>query len=170
MTIANGNTITASDLDAWVTTQLGLIQNDNEQKPAGVLLNFFFPDLVTGTPERQRKAIFVMPFDGLVEAVASQCGDHTASSAFTVALTGDGALVNWPTSQAGTVGAGITKPSRLLYDNTKTKASLNFSTTAQAFRCFTKGSTVTLVVSSASIATPSACQVCVVMRQFFMRE
>lgn len=170
MTIANGNTIAAADLNAWLTTQLGLIQDDNEQLPLGTLLNFFFHDLVTSTPERQRKAVFVMPFDGLVEVLAPQCGDHTAASAFTVALTADGAFANWPTSLTGTVGAGINKPTRLLYDGTKTKAALNFSTTARAFRVLPRGSTVTLVVSSASVATPSTCQVCVVLRQFFQRE
>lgn len=176
MTIANASTILKSDLDAMATTALGLVQADNAHLPAGLDVNFVWPNLVTGTALTRRRAVFVAPCDMLIECVAAEAADHTASSTLTVTVVGDGALVTgdgddgWGMTLAGTVGAGITKLSRLLFDNTRTNVGVAFESTARAFRVFPKGSTITVTVATTSIATPSQTRVCLVGREYWGRD
>jgi len=170
MAITNGQTITAADLNAMLSSSLASIQSDNAQLPAGLLVPFAFHDLATGTAATRRKAIFVAPFDLIVESVAVQASDFTAASTTTVTITGDGPLVNWPITVSGTTGAGIVKLARLLYDNTKTNAAKSFATTSRAFRVFPRGSTITVTASTTSAATPNTCIVILACREFYGRD
>lgn len=180
MPITNGQVVAAADVNAMLNASLALVQADNAAVPLGFHARFEFPNLVTSTPERRRKVVFVCPCDMLVEAVAVEAADHTASSTLTVQVRGDGALVSdgqssdgddgWGVDVTGTVGAGITKLARLLFDNTKTNVGNDFEGTARAFRVLPKGSTITITVSSTSVATPSECAVTLVCREFWVRE
>lgn len=170
MAIANGSTILTADLNAMLSSTLAAIQADNAQLPAGLELNLSFPGLVNATPAEQRKAIFVAPFDLLVDAIAVQSSGFTAASTLTVAVTGDGPVVNWPMTVSGTVGAGVVKLARLLYDNTKTNPAKSFATTSRAFRVFPRGSTITVTASTSSVAAGSLCTVNLAMREFHGRD
>jgi hypothetical protein len=85
-----------------LSSSLAAIQADNAQLPAGLeLIPLWFNGLVAGTAPTRRKAIFVAPFDLIVESVAVQAADFTNPSTLTVTITGDGPLVNWPISVSG---------------------------------------------------------------------
>lgn len=170
MAISNGSASLAADLNAMLSASLAAIQSDNAQLPAGLILPLSFHGLVAGTTAERRKAIFVAPFDLIVESVAVQAADFTAASTTTVTITGDGPLVNWPISVSGTTGAGIVKLSRLLYDNTKTNAAKSFALTSRAYRVFPRGSTITVTVSTTSVATPNTCVVILACREFYGRD
>lgn len=188
MTISNGSSIIASDLNTLISTELGLLATDNAQLPLGFVQSFTFPNLVSGTGSTRRKARFVAPFDCYLEALCVQAADQTASSTVKAAVTGDDTLVDnlgdtddfgeerglafWPVKVSGTAGAGITLLSRLLFDNTKKKVGLggNFATSSKAFRLISKGSTLLVSASTTSVATPSCVQVALAVRQFFARE
>ena len=168
MTIAAASPVIATDLNAIILTQLGAIQADNALAPGGIELNLTFNNLVASTSVERRKCVFVVPCDCYVTSIVTQTGDFTASSTVTVAITADGALVNWPMTVTGTVAAGISRLGRLLFDNTKTSPK-SFATTSRAFRALTRGSTVTVIVSTTSVAVPSVLTVNLVMREFFSR-
>ncbi len=169
MTISNGSAIIATDLDALTTAALALIQADNAQLPIGFHHSATFHNVVTGTNASYRKQIFVVPFDCYIESVCVQAGDQTAASTVTATVEADGVLGPWDISISGTAGAGTTHLARLLYDNTKTKQSA-VSSTSTAFRVLPAGTTVTITVSTTSIATPSVIVVLLALRQFFARE
>lgn len=168
MTIGNGNTATASDVLAMMATAMQAVQDDNEQVPAGLLLRQEFHNVVAGTSAERRKWVFVVPFDCYLEALSVEAGDHTAASTTTVALTADGAFYNWPVTISGTTGAGRTLLSRLLYDNTKSKQR-KVSTVSRALRALPAGTTVTVTVTTTSVATPSRVGVSLILREFFAR-
>lgn len=180
MTIANGSPIIKADLDALITAQLALIQADNAQLPAGLMVNWTFPNLVASTNATRAKAYFVAPWDLYVESLGADTVDHTAASTFKAALYGDGNLLNYPrpASVGGVVpfisvsvanGAGFTKGGRLIRDNTKGPAKAD-AATAQSFTVIPRGTTITLVVTTTSIAAPSEAHVTAVFRQFWGRE
>ena len=186
MTISNGSTITEADLNTLTTAALAAIQNDNEAKPAGFNLNFYFHNLVAGTTALRRKAIFVPPFDYYLEALAVQASDQTAASTVQAAVTGDGTMtedlgdnddhgeergfVFWPVKVSGAAGAGRTKLARLLLDNTKGKPKRSFATGSQAFRVLLAGSRITVSAKTTSVATPSLVQVTLALRSFWARS
>lgn len=172
MTILNGSTVLAADLNAMLTASLQMLVDDNGQLPVGAQMNVFFPNLTASA-----RFTFVAPCDLLVEVAAVQAADMTAASTTTVTLLGDvvdgiatGPVANWPLTIEGTTGAGVTALPRLLNDNTKTNVSFNFATTARPFRVYPKGSTITMTVSTTSVATPNTVQVCLVVREFWNRE
>ena len=166
MSITEGATILKADLDALLSTALAALAADNARKPLGhhVVLNF--EGVVTGVANVYPKAVFVVPFDCYVETLAVVCKDMVGT--VTVAVTGDGAVDNFPITITGTAGAGVTKFARLLYDGTKTPL-VNFATASRAFRCFPKGSTITVTVTTTNAAAASALQVSLVLRSFFSR-
>jgi len=186
MTIANNSTITKADLDAMLSTSLGLVQADNAQVPGMYELQLVFPGCISTTSSYKRKFTFVAPFDCYVETLAVTAVNQTAASTVKAAITGDGTLVDaladsaslgdegklvfWPTKVSGSAGAGITKLPRLLFDGTKTKAGLNFATTSQGHRTILKGSTITVSVSTTSVAAAGVIDVAVVLREFFARD
>lgn len=170
MTLANGSPVITGDIDFLVTVSLALLQNDNRAFPGMCEEHFYLQDVVAGTTPTLRTIVFVTPVDLIVETVAVETGDHTAASTTTVAITGDGAVTYWPVTETGTTGAGITKLARRLFDNTKTATGDAFATTSKAFRTFTKGSTITMVVTTTSVATPSLIHVVLCWREFYARE
>lgn len=170
MAITNGSAVLAADLNAMLSSSLAAIQSDNAQLPAGLLVPLSFHGLTNATVSTRRKAIFVAPFDLIIESVAVQAADFTAASTLTVTITGDGPLVNWPVSVSGTVGAGVVKLARLLYDNTKTNAAKSFALTSRAYRVFPRGSTITVSVATTSVATPNTCVVILACREFYGRD
>lgn len=180
MTIANGSAVLASDVNAMVSTALGLVQDDNEAVPAGFQFRLEFPDLLAATLEYRRRARFVCPCDLLIEAVAVDAAEHTAATTLDVTIRGDGALVTdgqnadgddgWGIDITGIVGAGFTKLARLLFDNTRTNVGNDFEGTSRAFRVFPKGSTVEVIVASTGgVATPNEVSVVLLCREFWVR-
>lgn len=186
MSIANDSAALAADLNTMVTTQLGLLQDDNEQIPGAYELHLQFRGVVDGSTDAYAKYVFVCPFDCYLETFAVSSGDQTAASTLKGSLTGDATLVNdldddesvteenrivfWPTKVSGEAGAGQTKLARLLFDGTKTKQGLNFATTNRAHRTLLKGSTLTLSVATSSVAAGSLITVALVLREMLARE
>ncbi len=186
MTLTNGNAATAADLNASASTQLGLIQDDNEQVPGSYSLHLQWRGVVAGSTDDYAKYVFVCPFDCYLETFAVSSGDQTAASTLKGAITADGTLVDsvddndsvteenqlvfWATKVSGTAGSGGTKLARLLYDGTKTKPGTAFATTNRAHRTFLKGSTITVSVSTTSIETASLITVALVLREMWSRE
>lgn len=174
MAITDGLVVAVADLNAQVTGAQALLQADNAQLPVGFDVSFQFESIVAGglnaVPPRRLKKIFVVPFDCYLDALAVMGGDVTNPSNVTVALTGDGALPNWPTTITGAFGASPALMPRLLYDNTKTKIGADFATASRAFRVYPRGATCTLQVTAASATTASLVQVLLAFRQYFARE
>jgi hypothetical protein len=172
MTISNGSTIDATDLATMTTASLALIRADNAALPGGGEVHFYFQDLVASTAATRRRAVFIAPYDMLIETLAVETADHTAASTTTATLTGDGAVSDFPIEVSGTTGAGNTALGRLLFDGSKTAptSASNFARTSQAVRVWPKGTTLTLVVSTTSTATPSQVHVVVVFREFYARS
>jgi hypothetical protein len=193
MAITNGLTIDKADLDAMLTTSLALLQADGVRPPAGLEQNVYFNNLVAGTARARRRFTFIAPCDLLLETLAVQAVDFTAASSLSVgvgsgttddddelplmvddiddttSLASDGIRATWPVKVTGTVGAGATSLSRLLFDGTKAKLTRP-ATTSRAVRVFLKGSTIHVSASTTSIATPSRLQVCLVMRELWGRD
>lgn len=181
MAISNGSTITTTDLNAMVSGSLGLLQADNAQLPLGFETNLYFHGITSaissGNPERC-KSVLVVPFDCYLEVLGLRCSAMTAASSTTATLTSDGAGYNFPKTVTAATGVGIVDASRLLHNNTKTKGfrstklttNLPMASTHQAFLAFTRGQTITVNVTTTSIAAGCFCQVTLVLRQFFARE
>lgn len=187
MTISNGSTISASDINTGTSTYLGtFLAGDNALVPLGFHVHALFKNVVTGTTAYKRKMRFVVPFDCYLETFAVVAADQTAASTVSAAITADGSMVDdlsddasitdegklvfWPVKVSGTAGSGTTKLSRLLYDGTLTQAGAKFATANRAFRTLLKGSTITVSVKTTSTNTPSHVHAALVLRQFFARE
>lgn len=184
MSISNGSAILKTDLDAMVSTQLGLIQDDNEQVPGVYELHLQFRAVVDASVDAYTRYELVCPFDCYVETFALSAaeqsgtvkgaitgdGTHVNDLADTESITEEGQLVFWPTKASLTGAANTVKASRLLFDGTKTKQGLNFATTNRAHRTFLKGSTLTVSVAAAAGAATSNICVAIVLREFFSRE
>ena len=161
MTIANGSTIDAADLNTLVETAVNAQISDRTAKPRGHYLSFQFFDVVAATAEHRRQTAFVIPRDCYVESVSVHTGDMVGT--VTATITGDGALVNWPLEVTGTAASGATDLQRTFYDNTLSK------TQDRGFRVLTQGATCTLTIETTSTTTPCVCTVTLVLRQFFGR-
>jgi hypothetical protein len=174
MTIANGNTALDTDLNAMTTAAQTSVATDNAQLPLGFTLNLAFAtksSAFSGVPTRRSKTVFVAPCDVYLETLGATSGDETNPSTVTVTISGDGALGNWPTKITGNVGASPANMTRLLYDNTKTRAGADFAATSRAFRVYPKGTTITVQATSTSaVTTGCLLQLELVFRQFFARE
>ncbi len=168
MAITNGLPILAADLNTMVAMSTFLV--NDRQLPGGLELFCPFPGLLPATPLNRRTLTWVAPCDLFLETLAVEAADHTAASTTTVTVTGDGELASWPTAVSGTTGAGITKLSRLLYDNTKSPSE-NFALTSQALRVFRKGSTITVMASVlVNAVAASSVNAILVFREFYGRE
>jgi hypothetical protein len=169
MTIADGQLITAADLNAMTTAALALIQADNAQLPGAVQPSWQSFGIVAGTSPAARTWVFVAPVDLIVENVVVQACDHTAASTTTVTLTPDGPAAAFPIAVTGTTGAGRTVLRSPVFDGTPTNVGKDFSTTSRVVRVWPKGTTVTVVVSTTSVAAASAINIAVVARAFYSR-
>jgi len=167
MTIVNGQAILAADLNAMVS--FSTLSTNDVQQPGMVQLFLPFANLVASTAAERRRCVWVAPCDLILEVLAIEAADHTVASTTRVDVTGDGELATWPTAISGATGAGITKLARNLYDNTKSPSE-NFALASKAFRVFRKGTTLTVVAQTTSVATPSAVNAILVFREFYNRE
>lgn len=162
MAIANGQVILAADLDALTTAQLAACATDAAQLPLGGEVSFIFSGALLVAPA-YNVATWVAPYDCLLEVMAVQSADNTAASTATVSLYAPGILDAFPVTVAGAVGAGITKLTRVLYDN----VGLGNARTA---RVIPKGATVEVRASASAAVAASQMQVVLVFRQFFSRS
>jgi len=165
MSITNGQAILAVDLNGIATTALTAMQADAARKPLGHYVHLAFKNLVASSS--YGKAKFVAPFDCFVETIACQAGDMVG--AVTVDVTGDGVVSRFPLRREFTAAAGTTKGSRLLYDGTKGSIA-DLRGTSRAVRVFNRGSTITVTVSTASVAAAAHLQVLLLLRSFFGRD
>lgn len=169
MTVANGSAILAADLAALTTAQLALLQADNAALPGALGLRFHFQNLVASTPAYASKSIIVVPFDMYLDVLAVEAKNHTAGATTTVTLSEP--LGTWPTTITGTTGgAGPTRLTRLLYDNSRAPPKRDFATASSAFRMFNKGSTLTLTATTTNTTTASWVHVNLVARSGYARE
>jgi hypothetical protein len=165
VTISNGSTILAADLDALTTSQLIVCAVDAIQAPLAGEVCLVFPGLTAGLRSSNPKrcqASFTAPYDVLIEAVAVQAGDHTAASTTTVTLSCPGVLDAFPVVMSGTTGAGLTKLARVLYDNAGKGP-------ARAVRVIPRGAIVDVDVDTTSAAAASMLQVMIAYTAFFAR-
>ena len=156
MTIANGSTILAADLNALTTTSLGLIQADNARLPGYAPIVFTFQGLVAGTVLARRKARFVVPVNMLIDTLAVITTPATSAAAtITATVSAGGILDDWSMSVTGTLDTIAKKQARLLFDGTMlAKPGLNQSTTSRVVRLLPKGAIVDVeVVTTNALAT-----------------
>lgn len=173
MTIANASAVLAADLNTMASTSLGLVAADNAQLPLAHEVCFTWQNVtatvVSNNPERL-KCVFVVPFDCFIETVAIVGNDFTASSAIGVVVSCPGLLEPaLPLTFSATIGTGINKLTRILYDNTRGSASPAYASVNPALRILLKGATATVSVTTNSSATPSSIQVTLLLRSTFNR-
>lgn len=170
MTISNGSVITAADLASLTTAPLLAMRVDNAQVPCGEQINFPFNGLVASTPAASRTAVFVLPHDILVETVGCNTFLMTAASRTTVTVVCD-ATPTMPIVVESATSAALVRFARLAFDGVlSSKTDKDFSTTSRAVRVWPRGSTVTVTVSTTSVATTSTCHVYLSGRSFLARE
>jgi len=170
MTIANASTITAADLATLTTASLALLRTDNALVPCGEQINLPFNALVASTPLGSRTAVIVLPHDFLVETVGCNTFLMTASSRTTVTVTCD-ACPTMAISLDNATSAALVRFARLAYDGTMaSKTDKDFALTSRAVRVWPRGSTITVTVSTTSVATTSTCHVYLSGRSFMARE
>ena len=150
MTVANGSTILAADLNALTTTQLGLIQADNARLPGYAPVIFTFQGLVATTVPARRRARFIVPANMLVDTLAIITSPATSNTAtITATVSAGGILDDFSMEVTGTLDTVTKKQSRLLYDGTMlAKPGLNQSTTSRVVRLLPKGAIVDVTVST----------------------
>lgn len=170
MTLANGSTILATDLNAMFPAPLATMAADNAQLPAGAHVPFKFDGIVASTTAERTKCIFVVPFDVFIEAMAVTTNGMTNPSTVTVAVTGDGALPNFPISVTQVVTAAFTNLVRVVFDGTKGRVGKFAMASNRAIRVFPRGSTITVSVTTTNVAVGAQCSVSLALRQYFARD
>lgn len=150
MAITNGNLITAADLNALTTTQLGIIQADNARLPGYAPLVFTFQGLINTTVAARRRARFVVPANLLVDTLAVITTPANSSAAtITATVSAGGILDDWSMTVTGTLDTIAKKQARLLYDGTMAaKPGLNQATTSRVVRLLPKGAIVDVDIST----------------------
>ena len=150
MTVANGSTILAADLNALTSLSLVLMRTDNRRLPGYAPLIFTFQNLINGTPAARRTARFVVPVNMLVDTLAVITSPATSSAAtITATVSAGGILDDWAMEVTGTLDTVTKKQSRLLFDGTMTaKPGLNQSTTSRVVRLLPKGAIIDVTVST----------------------
>lgn len=172
MTLTNASQINITDLQNLTGASLVLCSLDASQNPVGCEANFVFHNLTaaltSSNPERC-KATFIAPYDMLIECLAVMSGDFTAASTTTITVSCLGIFDAFPLVISGTTGAS-TKLTRILYDNsTKIHGKPSNALNSKAVRVIPGGSTVDIIATTTSVATPSMLQVILVYSQFFAR-
>ena len=150
MTVANGSTILAADLNALTSASLALMRSDNRRLPGYAPVIFTFQGLINGTPPARRTARFVVPVNMLVDTLAVITSPATSSAAtITATVSAGGILDDWAMEVTGTLDTVTKKQGRLLYDGTMlAKPGLNQSTTSRVVRLLPKGAIVDVTVST----------------------
>lgn len=172
MSITNGSTILAADLNAMALPALVNTRVDNARLPGGVELMATLVGVVDTTPAYRSKVRVVVPVDMRVESVAVQCSPGTVGAVVVVDVTGDGALPNFAMQVRATLTAGLAKAARLLFDNTMTaNPGVTPSLTSRVGRLLTRGSTITITVTSATnVVATMVTQVVIVGRSSHARD
>jgi hypothetical protein len=155
MSITNGASIAAADLNALTTTQLGLIQADNARLPGYAPIIFTFQGLVSGVALARRRARFVVPVNMLVDTLAVITTPATSSAAtITATVSAGGILDDWAMTVTGTLDTIAKKQARLLFDGTmEAKPGLDQATTSRVVRLLPKGSIVDVEVDTTNALT-----------------
>lgn len=170
MSISNGSTITAADLNAMTTSALALIRADNARL-AGIVNHCYTSfNVIAGTALLLRTWRFVVPVDTIVDWVLLQACQHTNPSTTTISITADGAAAAFPISVTGTTGtSGRVRIASPYYDNTVTNVADSFETTSRVLRVWPKGTTVTVVIETTSVAAASSIGINICGRSFYSR-
>lgn len=173
MTIVNGSTILAADLNAMALSSLALLQDDNARLPGAIPLTVEFHGLVASTDSYRRRARIVIPTDMLLESIIVQTSPaNSAAATITVDLTGDGALPAFACRVTGTLGtAGVTKQGRLLFDNSMVaNPGVTPELTSRVARLLPRGSTILLTVETTNTLNTMVAQVTLAGRSRLARE
>ena len=156
-------TISATDLNNYVTGSMSSLIADKELLTRSHQLSFQFKDFFDTTAEALRQRSFVVPRSCFIETVYVYGFNHTASSTVTVNITGDGALSNWPIEMSDTF-ATTSNFTRTWFNNASTKYN------DRGFRVLPQGSTVTITVSNTKPSPGNTLlTVGLVLRQFYGR-
>lgn len=170
MTIADGQLITAADLNAMTTSALALIRADNARLAGVVNHSYTSFNIIAGTSPLLRTWKFVVPVDTIVDWVHMQGCQHTNPSTTTIAITADGAAAAFPITLTGSTGSsGRVRFSSALYDNTVTNVADNFETTSRVLRVWPKGTTVTVVITTTNAVVASSIGFNICGRSFYSR-
>lgn len=156
-------TISATDLNNYVTGSMSSLIADKELLTRSHQLSFQFKDFFDDTPEALRQRRFVVPRSCFVETVYVYGFNHAASSTVTVNITGDGALSNWPIEMSDTF-VTTSNFTRTWFNNASSKYR------DRGFRVLPQGSTVTITVSNTKPSGGNTLlTVGLVLRQFYGR-
>jgi len=156
-------TITAADLNNYVTGSMSSLIADKELLTRSHQLSFQFKDFFDTTPEALRQRRFVVPRSCFIETVYAYGYNYGVSSTVTVNITGDGALVNWPIEMSDTF-ATTKNFTRTWFNNASSKYR------DRGFRVLPQGSTVTITASNTKpIGGNTLLTVGFVLRQFYGR-
>lgn len=172
MTISNGSTITASDLNGMCTTALSNVQADNARLPLGHEYTLNFNGLIDTTASNRRMAAVYLPCDCFLETVTVRLGIPALSSTATVTITNNADPANaFPVTLTGTLTAlfAITRFQRVLYDGTGGNVASSYMAANRAVRVYPQGSKLTVTVSTTSTSALPQVQVTLLMRQYFSR-
>jgi len=169
MTVSNGSAIVKADLDALTETALALIAADNARLPLGWPLALEFSGLNASLAAHRRTRTFVAPQDLLLETFAVQTHGLTASSALSFTIRGDGGVAQFPVDVLGTGGATTANQTRTLFDNTKGRVDAASLPTNPVLRVFPRGSTITVVGATSSVAVDPLVIAMLMFRAFFDR-
>jgi hypothetical protein len=170
MTIANGQLITAADLNAMTTSALALIQADNARLSGVVNHCYTSFNIVAGTSPLLRTWRFVVPVDTIVDWVLLQGCQHTNPSTTTIDITADGAAGAFPIAVTGATGtSGRVRIASSYFDNAVTNVANDFSTTSRVLRVWPKGTTVTVVITTTNAVVASSIGINICGRSFYSR-
>ena len=172
MTIANGSTILAADLNTMAQPALVNTRVDNTRLPGGVEFIATLVGVVATTPSYRSKVRVVVPVDMRVESIALQTSPGTVGAVVTVDVTGDGALPNFAMRSQVTLTAGLAKSSRRFFDNTMAaNPGVNPELTSRVGRLLPRGSTITITVSApANLLATMVTQVVIIGRSNLARD
>ena len=157
-------TITATDLNNYVTGSMSSLIADKELLTRSHQLSFQFKNFFDTTSEDLRQRRFVVPRSCFIETVYAYGYNYGVSSTVTVNITGDGVLVNWPIEMSDTFSSGKNF-TRTWFNNASSKYR------DRGFRVLPQGSTVTITVSNTKPTggTGTLLTVGLVLRQFYGR-
>jgi hypothetical protein len=156
-------TISAADLNNYVTGSMSDLIDDKELLTRSHQLSFQFKDFFDTTPEASRQRRFVVPRSCFIETVYVYGFNYSVSSTVTVNITGDGALVNWPIEMSDTFSS-TRNFTRTWFNNASSKYR------DRGFRVLPQGSTVTITVSNTKpTGGNTLLTVGLVLRQFYGR-
>jgi hypothetical protein len=139
MSISNGQTIVASDVNSAFTSSLSSLRTDNAYLPTLFWLPVRFDNIVSGTASVWLSQDIVLPDDYILADVAILGGEHNGT--VTVSVNNSALIV--PISMTATLGANYVAATRY------------YTTTTNPVQLFLKGSTVRVTVSTTNVVATS---------------